>query len=428
MSNDLSDNSACKQALEGCTESKQFTSVVAYRGSSSLDEESLRAHLATVMRLEHIGVLLGAGASVNLGGKTVAMLWGQFSSDYEESLEVLRKHHFVKSSDTPNLEKVMDDLQIAVLDATRRSSSDKAELELALNNLRRSVVKASILERRFWEFPNEVRDVPVKLQDHCQLLQKIRGARQPGQSAPWIFTTNYDLAVEWAAEAVGLEIMNGFRGLHSRVFSPHAFDLGLRNTLARGEARFGCYEVYLAKLHGSLTWTASNDDSVIEKSAESLWGDVDMFLNAFSDDFGKEMVFPSAAKYLQTVGFVLGELFRRFTEILNRPQTALIVNGYSFCDDHLNRIVLSALQNPTLSLVIYAPKVSFANDGPVVPPEYKALSRLVALRSPQVTIVGGKSRAYFSNLVADLPDPVIFDERSAAISKMIREFKGSHDA
>jgi hypothetical protein len=236
------------------------------------------------------------------------------------------------------------------------------------------------------------------------------------------------LAVEWAAEAVGLEVMNGFRGLHNRVFSPHAFDLGLRNTLARGEARFGCYEVYLAKLHGSLTWIASDDDCVVEKSAETLWPMIREFCDASKDNFGQEMVFPSAAKYMQTVGFVLGELFRRFTEFLNRPQTALIVNGYSFCDDHLNRIILSALQNPTLSLVVYAPLATIGENGPEVPRKYKSLQRLIALKSPQVTIVSGEPRAYFNNLVADLPDPAIFDERSAEIAKMIREMKGGKNA
>jgi hypothetical protein len=140
------------------------------------------------------------------------------------------------------------------------------------------------------------------------------------------------------------------------------------------------------------------------------------------------MVFPSAAKYLQTIGFVLGELFRRFTDFLNRPQTALIVNGYSFCDDHLNRIIMSALQNPTLSLIVYAPIATISDAGAEVPNQYRALKRLVALKSPQVTIVGGEPRAYFNNLVADLPDPAIFDERSAEIAKMIRELKGVGNA
>jgi hypothetical protein len=411
-------------AKAGPSKSSASTPIVAYRGATQLDEASLRAHLASVMQLEHIGVFLGAGASVGAGGKTIDMLWSQFKEDYVHSFETLKKHHFVEEGNSPNLEKVMDELFIAFLDSKRRGSDEGNELESALLDLRRAVVKASILDQSFWTVPAKVREVPKKLQDHCQLLQKIRGARQPGQTAPWIFTPNYDLAIEWAAEAVGLEVMNGFRGLHDRIFSPHAFDLGLRNTLARGEARFGCYEVYLAKLHGSLTWISSDDDCVVEKSSESLWLTIDSFLKASANEFGREMVFPSGAKYLQTVGFVLGELFRRFTEFLNRPQTGFLVNGYSFCDNHLNRIILSALQNPTLSIVVYAPKVEISAQGPQAPHQFTALKRLIALNSPQVTIIGGEPRAYFSNLVADLPDPAIFDEQSAEIAKMLRETNG----
>jgi hypothetical protein len=399
-------------------------SIVAFRGDSRLTDDSLRAHLATILRLEHIGLLLGSGASVDVGGMTIAQLWTHFTTKHDASYETLIANGFVAEDDTaPNLEQVMDQLQIACLDAERTQSSVLDELQSARLDLRRAVIHASILQENFWEEPSLTSEVPPVLQDHCRILQKIRGARQPGQPAPWIFTPNYDLAIEWAAEAIGLEVMNGFRGVHNRTFSPHAFDLGLRNTLARGEARFGCYEIYLAKLHGSLTWLTSDDRSVFERSANSLWDSIKAFRDGDSDHFGQEMVFPSGAKYLQTVGFILGELFRRFNEFLNRPQTALIVNGYSFGDEHLNRILLSALQNPTLSLVVYAPMATVTKEGVEVPSDRPTLKRLANLKSPQVTIVGNGSRAYFSALANDLPDPAIFDERSAEIRKMLHEMK-----
>lgn len=403
---------------------KIIPDIVAYRGDSKLSDDALRAHLATILRLEHIGLLLGAGASVDLGGMTIKSLWEHFTSQFHESSETLIQHGIAAATGTPNLEVLLDRLEVACLEATRVNATHLDAMLTAQRDLRRSVVHASILQQDFWSDPSQIHEVPPVLQDHCSLLQKLRGARQPGQPAPWIFTPNYDLAIEWAAEAVGLEVMNGFRGLHHRSFSPHAFDLGLRNTLARGEARFGCYEVYVAKLHGSLTWCALATGAVIEKPAVSLWDEINTFRNGESDEFGQHMVFPSAAKYLQTVGFVLGELFRRFTEFLNRPQTALIVNGYSFGDEHLNRILLSALQNPTLSLVIYAPMATVTDTGVVVPDDRPALKRLAALRSPQVTIVGNSQRAHFSALANDLPDPSIFDDRSRQIRQMLKDLKG----
>jgi hypothetical protein len=50
-------------------------------------------------------------------------------------------------------------------------------------------------------------------------------------------------------------------------------------------------------------------------------------------------------------------IIRRFTEFLSRPNACLIVNGYGFTDDHINRLIVSALQNPTLQLIVYLPEI-----------------------------------------------------------------------
>src|SRR5690606_25997503 len=69
------------------------------------------------------------------------------------------------------------------------------------------------------------------------------------------------------------------------------------------------------------------------------------------------VVLPSTAKFVHTIGFMYGEVIRRFTEFLARPHTCLLVSGYGFQDEHINRILVSALQNPTLQLVIYLPEL-----------------------------------------------------------------------
>lgn len=38
-------------------------SMIAFRGGSAIPEEELRAHLASLLRLENVGVLLGSGSS-----------------------------------------------------------------------------------------------------------------------------------------------------------------------------------------------------------------------------------------------------------------------------------------------------------------------------------------------------------------------------
>jgi len=394
------------------------------RGRQPLADHELQAHLAALVRLENVGVLLGAGASKELGGKTMDEVWKAFSKGHAESKKWLEDQKFLTNGKGVNIEELIDAIEIARLNY-QRLADDKcpSQLKAARADLLRSVVDAAILRPKWWKNSFAIEDNPKKLASHRQLLHKLSAARQPGQPSPWVFTTNYDLAVEWAAESIHLKVINGFDGLHRRIFAPHNFDLGYRNILARGEARFGTYGIYLAKLHGSLTWHLESDGTVTEHSTSYLWPMMRNFLKRKNDDIPRCIVNPGASKYMHTVGFVLGELFRRFTEFLAKPQTCLIINGYSFSDKHLNRVLESGLQNPTLQLVVCIPELScssgsfdFGNCKPWC-------KRLVALESPRVTIIGGGSAAHFDALVDKLPDPVIFDEQSERMREMLRKYR-----
>lgn len=399
----------------------------ARRGGKWLSQDELEAHLATVIRLENIGVLMGAGCSINSGGKTMNGLWDSFCAEYPESLVTLQTEGFVDSTiKSTNVEALLDSLEITLMEWHRVSRPKKImQLTKARNDLRRSVIKAALLSKKWWQDACTVCD-GSQLQTHRSLLQRLTASRQPGQCAPWFFTTNYDLALEWAAESMGLRVMNGFEGIHHRVFSPHAFDLGLSNMLARGEARFGTYGIYVAKLHGSLTWRMSEDClDCFEVPSRQAWEEMQPFLNGQTEDSVKcPMVFPSAAKYAQTVGFVMGELFRRFTEFLSRPQTCLLVMGYSFSDEHLNLVLSRALQNPTLQLVICIPELIRDGNGfRYCRGTNRWVEKIYSLHSPQVTIIGDGMTAYFQNVLEYLPDPVIYDEYAQKMKKLLRELK-----
>jgi hypothetical protein len=395
------------------------------RGAQWLSEGDLQAHLATMLRLENVGILLGAGTSMGaLGGRSLAALWKEFEASYSTSAKWLKAEGFVDGKSAPNVEVLADTLEIARLEWKRAKDARLAALEKARGDLQRSVIDAAVLKVDWWKTAQLVTIETSELSAHRALLQKLTGARQPGQASPWIFTTNYDLAVEWAAESCGLKYVNGFDGLHRRSFSPHNFDLGWRNILARGEARFGTYHFYLAKLHGSLTWH-EDSESVLESAASARWAMYESFLKSSSPtSLDGLVVLPSVTKYDRTIGFVLGELFRRFAEFLARPQTCLITNGYSFSDEHVNRLLFTALQNPTLQLVMYLPEAERKLDildGTACAPWAK---KVLAFESPRVTVVGGRPRGFFDALSTDLPDPAIYDEQAAKIREMLRDIKG----
>lgn len=455
-------------------------SIIAYRGGKSIsDEVELQAYLASLLRLENVGLLLGAGASCSAGGLTMRGLWTSFLVAEPAQADWLLAQKFISqpernipiltppvpvptpsqppppppppavaptpvspippppspvapvvlpqgfnqaggvaavpqySSVAPNMEVLLDRLEIAIIEWERQGGTNFDQAKAARAALFRSIMRAAKLNESWWTSPMGA-DLADELAPHRAILQKLTSARQPGQAAPWVFTTNYDLAIEWAAESVDLQVIDGFLGVHSRRFSPHSFDLGFRNVQAKGEARFGVYNIYLAKLHGSLTWKEV-DHQVVEVSAAEAWRELQSFISGASETL-KYLVLPRAAKYLQTVGYVMGELFRRFAEFMARPQTALIVSGYGFGDEHINRLIRSALLNPTLQVVLYLPE--FQGDPAAVSlPE--TVRRLLALQNPRLTIVGGGERAFTAALAADLPDPTIYDQDLAELQRKL---------
>lgn len=401
---------------------QEGSSFCARRGGQWLASDDLQAHLACLLRLDNVGVLLGSGASMGpLGGMTIAGLWEYFEATYPDSGKWLQGNGFTEDGVAPNVEHLADAIEVAALEWRRAKNPELAKLEDARADLARAVIHAALLQQKWWEDPSLVDVDAAELKHHRCVFQKLTAARQPGQPAPWLFTTNYDLAVEWAAESINLKVINGFDGLHRRVFSPHNFDLGWRNVLARGEARFGTYHVYLAKVHGSLSWQKEEDGTVVELPASARWKAFDELRRGGSSTDAGLLVLPSAAKYVQTVGFVLGELLRRLAEFLARPQTAIITNGYSFSDEHLNRLLITALQNPTLQLVMYLPEAHRKGDELDLSNCSPWARKVLALESPQVTSVGGGANAHFDAMTRQLPDPAVYDEQAAQMRAIVKE-------
>ena len=56
------------------------------------------------------------------------------------------------------------------------------------------------------------------------------------------------------------------------------------------------------------------------------------------------------------------------------------------------------------------------------------IRRLAGFQLPNVTFVGGGSRAYFNALVRDLPDPIVYDEESAKLRRRVAEIRKLSEA
>ena len=364
--------------------------------------QELRSHLATLLRLENVGFFLGAGCSITAGGKSLKQLWDVFSSKTDD-ISVLENHLSIfpwddVDVDVEALVAELSLLQSAVKKFQDIVNSDDVSKLLSLKD----ALENKVLEAANLSLTEDC------LKSHIALLHKLVGTRQPGQSSPWVFTTNYDLAVERAAEYAGILVNTGFTGIHNRIFSPQAFDLGYRNIYAEGEARFGCNDIYLVKLHGSLSWVQSEGNDVREVQLLDAQNNNDPLI-----------IYPNKTKYVDTLGYVYSELFRRFADFLAKPQTCLIVSGYSFRDEHVNRLIFSALLNPTFQLVIFTTEL----EGEKISP---ALSRLINLNSPRVTVIGSGSEVYFDKVVSYMPEAILFDAKRMMLAREIREWVSSN--
>ena len=399
------------------------------QGGDQIESKDLEAHLSSLCQLENVGVLLGAGASKSAGGKVMWEIWDDFQKNNPSLIPNLQDKHKLVSAEeikhqSVNIELLIDKVlkTKSVIDTKEEDSSD---LHAILLGLYTSVTKAALLVGD--EFPNLHIGQHEKFDKHRNLLEKLLSNRQPGQSAPSLFTTNYDLAIEWAAEESGINVVNGFSGIHSRTFQPQAFDLGFRNVNAVGEARFGHYNMYLYKLHGSLTWYQDEYGEVIECTSSKAYQNFISPLverGEFSDS--QLLIYPGANKYHHTIGFVYGEMFRRFSEFLSKPQSVLFMNGYGFGDYHINRIIMGALLNPSLHIVICYPElpelVASSDSGAPLSHAEKCIDKIRKMKLNQVTVIGG-SAAYFNDFVDLIPKPVLFPRNNSAaiIAEALRD-------
>ncbi|WP_064608104.1 SIR2 family anti-phage-associated protein [Photobacterium sp. J15] len=395
-----------------------------FQGGTPLTKNELESHLASLCQLENVGLLLGAGASRSAGGYVMQEVWQDFMNANEKLIPLLRDEFNLLCQeeiveDSVNVELLIDQV-LKFLDVAKTKGENTEQLEASLTGLYKSVTKAALLVGE--DFPKLHVGKLDHFEKHRRLLEKLLSNRQPGQSAPSVFTTNYDLAIEWAAEEIGINVINGFVGNHSRTFQPHSFDLGYRNINAQGEARFGHYCLYLYKLHGSLTWLQDGDNILEQPSAMAFESTIKPLIDE-NDFSGKQhLIFPGANKYHHTIGFVYGEMFRRFGEFLSKPQTALFVNGYGFGDYHINRLILGALLNPSLHIVIFYPDLVFLDGLDELTEAQRCIDKIRKMNLNQITIVGG-TNAYFNSFVDLLPKPVLFPKNNAAqiIADAIRD-------
>lgn len=236
-----------------------------------------------------------------------------------------------------------------------------------------------------------------------------------------IFTSNYDLAFEYAFDNLGIKYIDGFSGFHHRYFKPETFnyDIFYPGSTTAGKVQRIEKVVRYFKLHGSISWISDNN-----RSANNIYGIEEMPIDlikrkaadAEENDFGygNLMIYPTAVKKSFTLDLPYSELFRHFAYCTSQPQSVLFTIGYSFCDEHFNDIIYQALSNPSFTLII----VDFNGTK-----KSEEIKRLRDLNDPRIIILEGDYLGDFltlaDTLMPDFLDTSSNDEVAETLNKLI---------
>jgi hypothetical protein len=169
-------------------------------------------------------------------------------------------------------------------------------------------------------------NLPSTPSAYSEIVNWITGAAR--DTAIELFTTNYDLLMEQALEAVRAPYFDGFSGASEPFFDPVTI---ARNDLPPRWTR-------LWKLHGSLGWRGRKNGEVVRVGGTS----------------STHLVFPEHLKYDQTQKAPYAALFDRLRAFLSSSDTLLISIGFSFSDAHVTSRIDEALAgNPSASVFAF---------------------------------------------------------------------------
>lgn len=282
-----------------------------------------------------------------------------------------------------------------------------------------------------------------------------------------LFTTNVDMAFEVALELLEIDVNDGFAGkINPRL------DLGEFGTLrfrqgTRFEYRSEIPVINLFKIHGSAAWKQKDEEIYFDHRLE-LIKDVDQKYRAAKPGLlpinsrdevitadllaaaaGRALtpamteftaaydllsiVNPEKTKFATTVlNKTYYELLRRLANELEKENSALLVHGFSFRDEHLLDLVLrAAATNPTLQVIVFCHSRNAYNETKALFPDERVKNGNVMLVQPREPTENDERLITLDVLVDDYLAPILTEPVPSAdhiIELKLRQTDGAADA
>lgn len=360
--------------------------------------------LSAVFQAEHLNVILGSGFTTAIGflagASTTGMAKVKFGTKHDAAIDAHAEAGAKAMNRSPaNIE---DQFRSAFALLEGLSVIDDAEatkLKTAVDT-QIAAFLASLLIAESGIAIGKDKLSRQKAQAMLQSFLLSFASRAASRERLHVFTTNYDRLIEHGCDLAGLRNIDRFVGALNPVFraSRVEVDIHYNPPGIRGEPRFMEGVVRLTKLHGSLDWHFDKDERRIHRKGIPFGAPAD-HTDMPKTPVDTVMIYPNAAKDVETTQYPYAELFRDFAAAICRPNAVVVTYGYGFGDDHVNRVLLDMLTIPSTHLVIIA---------------YEADDRLKGFcgktRDAQVSLLVGSHFADLSTLVENyLPKPALDD-------------------
>ncbi len=322
-------------------------------------EEELRKRiepwLSAVFQSEHLSLLLGSGFTIGVadGEKAADMKIPEINGDDADKIRKYAEDSANKSErGRPNFE---DYIRVAneLLRGYEILEDEKADgLRQEINEkLRKFLDYILESEQSILEVFNKDDETSLKTRNMLVSFLLSFASRAACRERLNLFTTNYDRLIEYGCDLAGLCVIDRFVGTLTPIFRASRLNIDLHYNPPgiRGEPRYLEGVIRLFKLHGSLDW------KLVRRQIRRYgipFGAPKDHPGIPQEPLDSVIVYPNAAKDMETSAYPYAELFRDFAAAICRPNSVLVTYGYGFGDDHINRVIRDMLTVPSTHLVI----------------------------------------------------------------------------
>ena len=416
------------------SEDKKFKlqdgSEASWVSSEEFSQRELREHiepwLTSLFQSEHLSLLAGSGlthAVHHLAARTGAAGMGTLPITTQQ--DKINKAAEVSAKQAGREEgNVEDQLRIANellrgLEILQDGQADtlRGELEAGMQMFSKSILRS---EAGIAAAPDEQREQAFNTLVTFLMSFASRIGTRDRLS---IFTTNYDRLIEAGAELAGLHLLDRFLGNLMPIFRSSRLDLDMHYNPPgiRGEPRYLEGVARYTKLHGSVDWIQTQND--IRRIGLPFGAEtIEPYLRVpglSGVSAHKLMIYPNAAKDRETADYPYVELFRDLASSVCRPNSTLVTYGYSFGDEHINRVIRDMLTIPSTHLVV----ISFNDPLGRILKTYEEIGR-----PSQISLLIGPALADLTKLTENYLPKAAIDKTTFRMSELLKQRFGTHQS